>query len=734
MAPSEKRNFLHLNRGGDWPNFVSQGLTRTPDGSVRLSSLAQLVGDQPPALQWVPAPDGPAGVAVDREGNLYWSDPEHDQIYRRLACDASVGLVRCLGGSGHVPGRFHTPRGLLVPSNRPALFVVDSGNHCVQIFDLGSQQLVEIWGAGGPGSAPGEFNTPWTLASDVRGNVFVLDYGNQRVQKFSFTGDVIPSFWDTMSAAGVLVKPSDLALAGQDSELRLCVVDPGASRIFFFSGDGKLETDANGNPLSIVLDPGILPMGCAAATGIVFLGDNSQRRILEYDTSGKPALVGEVRGYQGPVRALTLDNHGALFVAPGGNLVPLQISVAGGYVPLGAVWSKRIDLGRNVVWHELLAEFAPLPSGAHLDVFAYASSDPSDKPAVTEDQTLRTFFSDPRWQRQLRGDSADVTGVFITIAKKRYLWVGAELRSDGTASPELRNLRVEFDRDGYLPSLPAIYRNDAACGEFLPRLLALFQGFFEGVESEIGDLRLLFDPRVAPTNFLCWLAGWLGLSLDDSWSEAKQRQTIAEAFAWFGRRGTRQGLEHSIRLRSGIDAIVEEPITQAALWCLPGTEDACCAACASEPAAGQTGGGFAEDSVLGWTTVLAASQPDGAIVGTTAVLDQSQLIDAEDFGAPLFSDVAWRFAVVVPRSALMCPDAEARLRAVIADEMPAHTAYRLCVVDPRMRVGYQARVGIDTIVGGAEPPSRLGEGSALGGDPAGTIGINGRVGVTTRVG
>jgi phage tail-like protein len=734
VAPSEKRNFLFLNRGGDWPNFASQGVNRAPDGSVRLSSLAHLVGDQPPALESMPAADGPAGVTADRDGNLYWSNPEHDQIYRRLGCDSSVGLVPCLGGSGDVPGRFHTPRGLLVPPNRPALFVVDSGNHCIQIFDLVSQQLVEIWGVGGPGAAPGQFNTPWTLVSDARGNVFVLDYGNQRVQKFSFTGDVIPSFWDTMSATGVLVKPSDLALVEQDGRLRLYVVDPGASRVFFFDADGNLETYANGNPLSIALDPGILPMGCTAACGILFLGDNSQRRILEYDTGGTPALVGEVRGYQGPVRALTFDSRGSLFVAPGGNSAPLQISIAGGFVPLGAIWSNCIDLGRNVIWHQILAEFAPLPSGAHLDVFAYASSDPGDRPAVTEDQNLRTYFSDPRWQRQLRGDSADVTGLYITIAKKRYLWVGAELHSDGTSSAELRNLRVEFDQEGYLPFLPAIYRNDAACEEFLPRLLALFQGFFEGVESEITDLRLLFDQRVAPKNFLCWLAGWLGLSLDDSWPEAKQRQTIAEAFAWFGRRGTRQGLEHSIRLRSGIDAVVEEPITQAALWCLPGAEDACCAACAAESAAGEPSASLSGDSVLGWTTVLAASQPDGAIVGSTAILDQSQLIDAEDFGVPLFNDVAWRFAVVVPRSALVCPDAEAHLRAVIADEMPAHTAYRLCVVDPRMRVGYQARVGIDTIIGGAEPPSRLGEGSALGGDPAGAIGISSRVGVTTRVG
>jgi hypothetical protein len=37
---------------------------------------------------------------------------------------------------------------------------------------------------------------------------------------------------------------------------------------------------------------------------------------------------------------------------------------------------------------------------------------------------------------------------------------------------------------------------------------------------------------------------------------------------------------------------------------------------------------------------------------------------------------------------------------VIAREKPAHTVCQLCIVPPRMRVGQQCRVGIDTVVGG----------------------------------
>jgi hypothetical protein len=72
-------------------------------------------------------------------------------------------------------------------------------------------------------------------------------------------------------------------------------------------------------------------------------------------------------------------------------------------------------------------------------------------------------------------------------------------------------------------------------------------------------------------------------------------------------------------------------------------------------------------------------------------------------------------------------------------EKPAHTAYAICLVDPGLRVGYQALLGIDTILGGegSGPATRLGEdgarGLVIGGAPAGRIGT-GRVGESTRLG
>jgi|HubBroStandDraft_2_1064218.scaffolds.fasta_scaffold00091_22 phage tail-like protein len=750
MPPAEARNFRYLNRAGTWPDFTLDGLVLQDDGSLQLSRRAVLIDELPATLFGLAAAPTPGGVAVDELGNLYWSDPDCNRVLCESACDGSIAPLPCVGEGGIAPSQLRAPRGLLLPANRQTLFVVDSGNNRIQAFDLATFQLVEILPASAagnvaPGAAPGKFSDPWSCAADSEGNFYVLDYGNHCVQKFLATGDADATFYANLSAANLLVTPVEVAVTTNGSSVRVCVADVGASAVFFFDGQGNPEKDAAGTTLKIPVDPTAQPMGMAATPDTLFLGDNNRRRILQFQLSAGKGFGSsvEVCGYQGPVSALTFVSPESLYAYPGGGLTPLKIKVGGGFVPLGAAWSKRIDLGYPVKWHELIAEFEPLVTGAHLDVFAYASSVANDVPVVSEDPVLRTFFGDPRWQRQGRGSASDVTGMYIgisnaTMPKQRYLWVGAELRSLGAASATLKNLRLEFNQEGYLPLLPAIYATEPTCGDFLPRLLALFQGFFEGVELEITNLPELFDPALTPKAFIDWLAGWMGVEIDESWPEAKQRQAISEAFLWFGRRGTRKGFEHTILFVTGIPVVVEEPIQQMEWWCLAGSEEACCADCATE-AASIAQDPLSEDSVLGWSTMLAPSDPNGAVLGATAVLDQSKLITDEEFGSPLFSDVAYQFSVLVPRSALACPEAMAKLRAVIEAEMPAHTTYRICIVDPLMRVGYQSRVGIDSIVGGPPPSMRLGEGSALGtasvlgGSPPALLGQQTRIGITARI-
>lgn len=132
-----------------------------------------------------------------------------------------------------------------------------------------------------------------------------------------------------------------------------------------------------------------------------------------------------------------------------------------------------------------------------------------------------------------------------------------------------------------------------------------------------------------------------------------------------------------IRLTLGVSTWVSEPGQHAELWRLDGT------------------------GALGFQTALLPAEAQGAVLGTTATLDRSDLIADEDFGAPLYDDLAHRFCVGVPAGQLTAPGGREALERLVERERPGHTRAHVCVVEPRARVGFQARVGVDAIVAGA---------------------------------
>jgi phage tail-like protein len=228
--------------------------------------------------------------------------------------------------------------------------------------------------------------------------------------------------------------------------------------------------------------------------------------------------------------------------------------------------------------------------------------------------------------------------------------------------------------------LPAAYRRGDARPSFGEPAMLLLESLLDELEGAIDGLPLLFDPRTAPDDgapdsWLDWLAGWLGVELQEEWDDAKRRSTVAAAFAANGRRGTVEGLIDAIRLATGAVVHISEPGTASSIWSL------------------------GETSTLGASTMLAVAHPDGAIVGVTATPGQSHLIREDEYGAPLFEDQAHTFCVSAYAVDLAGVDATSTMRAVIDREKPAHTAYELCTIDALLRVGFQAQVGIDTIVG-----------------------------------
>ena len=65
------------------------------------------------------------------------------------------------------------------------MYVVDSGNNRIQKFTKDGRFL-STWGTTGSGA--GEFDMPWGIALDRQGNVYIADWRNDRIQKLSPDG------------------------------------------------------------------------------------------------------------------------------------------------------------------------------------------------------------------------------------------------------------------------------------------------------------------------------------------------------------------------------------------------------------------------------------------------------------------------------------------------------------------------------------------------------------------
>jgi phage tail-like protein len=327
---------------------------------------------------------------------------------------------------------------------------------------------------------------------------------------------------------------------------------------------------------------------------------------------------------------------------------------------------------------------------------------------------------------KLYGEGTDAAGKKQPqLPEVPYLWVGAHLTGEGFSSPVLRQIRVAYDQSTYREYLPALFSLESKQTELLDRLLSLMGSFYSDVEVKIADLQTLFLPQSVPVNWLDWLAGWLAVELDENWPVSKKRQAIIRAIASYRWRGTLKGLKDSLLFYAGVDAQIDEPITRADWWALADDGDD------KQP--------YTDGARLGANTRLAPVEAGGAVLNTTAILDRSNLIGSDEFGVPLFTDVAHQFTVSVHRGQVRCEEDVNRIREVIEREKPAHTVYELCVIEPSMRVGFQARLGIDTVVGktrtthDAGGTDRTAGVMRLGGQPHGRMGADSSVGQTTRM-
>ena len=231
---------------------------------------------------------------------------------------ALAALPEGFGSEGPGAAQFRVPSGIAVDQEDGDVFIADRNNSRIDMF-TGKGAFIRAWGwgvadgeteapqvctvrcyggkgvphsTGAPyvGSGAGQFNGPEGIAVDSsgfsasEGDVYVVDAGNHRVQKFSPEGTFLLMF-----GGQVNVSTADLCVAGEEASCRSGVNAGGAGE---FKG---LEKRA------IAVDD----------TGTVLVGD--ENRVQEFSEAG--TLLGEIQlSGVGLIENLAVDSADDLYV------------------------------------------------------------------------------------------------------------------------------------------------------------------------------------------------------------------------------------------------------------------------------------------------------------------------------------------------------------------------------------------------------------------------------------
>ncbi len=217
----------------------------------------------------------PWGLAVDAEGYVYVADTWNHRIQKFTADGHFVtawgwlAQVRAYDPAGQ--GAFFGPRDIAVGPDGN-LYVTDTGNKRVQVFDADGTFLREF---GGAGSGAGKMDEPVGLAVDAGGYVYVADTWNHRIQLFDPDGNFVRQWdvpsWDERN-------PEEKPFLTLDEEGRVYVSDPSHRRVLVFDGEGRFLWSLDGDAALLALT---FPEGLAVADGLLYVGDAHTGRVLE---------------------------------------------------------------------------------------------------------------------------------------------------------------------------------------------------------------------------------------------------------------------------------------------------------------------------------------------------------------------------------------------------------------------------------------------------------------------
>ncbi len=687
MPDSQEPTSLLLHGKLNWPTQVRS------DVSVGQGGLQLKANNQ--GLLSLTSADGsmggiklPRGIALDAQNKVYLLDSAAPWQIKYFDSETKTFVpLPSIGGEGTEARQFKEPSTIAIVDG--FLYVADTGSHRVQVFALGDLSLHHLWDKSSPAL------TDW-LPKDITthaGQAYILDSHHGYVYRHIPGTDGLEQILtptnskNTYQKIAVDLKGNIYLLNGNNDEPE---VD-----IYSLNSDKVGNTKNAGDIRDLFAPPAIR-----------FFSNKNQNYFClpESLTSDCPQVPQAPPSPENPLAAC-LNKSGVAFDANGKavKLSPADLISPRLYISQGTWLSKALDSKiYNCQWHRIELKLK-LPPGSQLKVSTYTSNEQSIGPSGVaglpwELSYLATGEMQPSNNTNDNSNNKDNPAHEFLIQNRegQYLWLKLELTGDGRSSPIVESIRIHFPRISYLEYLPAIYSADDESRLFLGRFLSIFQAEWDKIEDQVANIAAYFDPCAAPEEFLDTLAAWFHVPLEQSWS-AKQKRTLLKALGeLFATRGTPRGLKRYLQVF--IENFTGLPAEE------QGDYPMLIESFREREYTRLSQSVIAQSTTPLWSaSVTARLQSD-----VFAQADEVRLVSTGDPARDIFHEFAHKFRVFVPAAWVSSEEQENMLKRALNAEKPAQTSFELHLVEPNFTVGMQARLGLDTILGGY-PPVRLGD-------------------------
>ena len=199
----------------------------------------------------------PSAIAIGPSGSIFLADGAAGKVIE-IELSGKILRVYAAGGNARLTG---------VSVYGDAVYCVDNRNHRIVVFRKPGAPP-EVWGK--RGEAPGEFQSPFRIAIDPSGRLFVTDVMNARVQWFSAFGKHLGTLKRFGAGEGKIFRPTGIAI---DLRGRLWLGDSytGLVQLFGERGEFVKALRAKGRPV-VFGDP----VGLAVTANGIWVADQRE--------------------------------------------------------------------------------------------------------------------------------------------------------------------------------------------------------------------------------------------------------------------------------------------------------------------------------------------------------------------------------------------------------------------------------------------------------------------------